>query len=206
MQCVVTTTSKLKLAAIATSVSSAHLTGISTADADLPAQPINSGRRCCHERIDFVKRQLTSNSHSGLDIDKKKELAVKVGGEGSGYDYIISIENGIDTIRYFEKGGDQEHFVDICYVVIENRDGVRFEAESYGIPIPIRYVEAARRATSTNYHELGFAVTAGSLIHQHYPHIPADNWMADPLFGGKSRMDQIQNALQLTLDLIRAQP
>src|SRR3989338_2798833 len=141
MHCVVTTTSKLKLDAIAASVSTAHLTGISTADADLPAQPINSGRRCCHERIDYVKSQLVR-----ADI--------------ADYDYIISIENGIDTIRYFEKGGDQEHFVDICYVVIENRDGVRFEAESYGIPIPIRYVEAARRATSTNYHELGFAVTA----------------------------------------------
>ena len=50
---------------------------------------------------------------------------------------------------------------------------------------------------------LGLKVTVGQIIHRDYPEIPADNWMADPRFGGHSRKDQIKQALQRALDQLQ---
>lgn len=121
------------------------------------------------------------------------------------YDYIISIENGIETLNHFDKGGDHAHFLDLCYVVLETKDGTRQEAESYPIPIGNCFINQAQAATSSNYKyaDLGFEVTAGAMIHQAHPDIPADDWMADPRFYGRSRVHQIASALaQIKIDAI----
>lgn len=194
---VATTTSKIKLETIQKVFAPTQLIPVSTADANLPAQPINSGLQCCRERIDYVKRWGV-NSPSPPTVDAGQHFMLPdVKQQVKEYDWIVSIENGIDTIHYFEKGGDHGHFVDICYVVLEDRHGRRYEASSFGIPIPIKFVDAARAATSSNYRhrDLGFEVTAGSMIHQLHPNIPADNWMADSLFGACDRRQQIEDGL-----------
>lgn len=121
MNIVVTSQSKIKLDAVKQSFPKANIQGAKSS-ALLPAQPINSGLICAHSRID------------GLILPKCADL-------------IISIENGIDTINHWEKGGDGNHFVDICYVVAQLPNGQRVEAESFAIPIPASFVRQAREAT-----------------------------------------------------------
>lgn len=182
MKIVTTTKSAVKLAAINKVFNPKEIIPFITTDAPLAAQPMNTGLRCCNERIDYVKAT--------------NEL-----GE---YDLIISIENGIDTKTHFKKGGDHQHFVDICYAVIEDKDGNRYESESFAIPIKMKYVENARKKTSSNYKysDLGLEITAGSMIAEEFPDIDHADWMKDPRFFGKSRVEQIESALNLLLKLI----
>lgn len=137
-------------------------------NADLPSQPINSGLVCARARIDA--------------LPEKSEL-------------VISIENGIDTINHYELGGDFHHFVDVCYVVLQ-QGGQRFEAASFGIPIPKKYVLQAQAATTANYpmRHLGYEFTAGQFIAKEFA-CPSNNWMALPHFGNHDRRDQIRDAL-----------
>lgn len=174
MKVIATTASAIKVNSIQKILKPSSIISISTAGAALPAQPINSGFWCCSERINYVKSLIKTE-----------------------YDIIVSIENGIDTINHFDKGGDHGHFVDICYVIIEDRQGNRYSAESYGIPIPCSFVNEAQLSTSTDYkHQMfGYEVTAGSRIHLKYPEIMSDDWMKHPLFFGKSRSFQIEDAL-----------
>ena len=142
--------------------------GIAIAHA-LPAQPINSGLVCAHRRLDALLSQPA--------------------------DLYLAIENGIDTIDYL-KDGDNTHFIDVCYVVAQ-RNGQRYEAASFGIPVEKRIVAQAMAQTAPNYahRDLGLEVTAGELLHKR-DGVAADNWMADPRHGGIDRTVQIQNALQ----------
>jgi len=174
---ITTTKSSVKLEAIKKILNPSSIISYSTENAGLPAQPVNTGLICCHERINFIK--------SMNDLSNIK------------YDYIISIENGIDTINHYEKGGDAYHFVDICYIVIEDNLGNRQEYESVAIPIPTKYLEKAQNATSANYkyRNLGYEYTAGSMINKEFPHIDSTNWMNDPKFGGFSRVKQIESAI-----------
>jgi non-canonical (house-cleaning) NTP pyrophosphatase len=174
---ITTTKSDVKINAIKQALEPLSIITYSTENAQLPAQPINTGLLCCNRRIDHVKN---------MNDDIKS----------TGYDYIISIENGIDTIDHYGKGGNSNNFVDICYVVIEDKLGNRQEYESIPILIPRKYVEQARKATSPNYQysDLGYEYSAGNMINNEFPHINSANWMADPMFGGFSRIDQIISA------------
>lgn len=176
MDLVICTESKIKVSAVTDVLKPQHIITSNTSDAPLPAQPINSGLSCCHQRIDYVKSSFNKS-----------------------YDLIIAIENGIDTITHLNKEGDHKKYVDICYVVIENHQGNRYEGESvdHYIPIPKKYVDRAREVTSSNYSygHLGYEVTAGDLIKQDYPDIDNSNWMLDSRFYGISRSEQIKSAL-----------
>jgi len=139
----------------------------------LPAQPVNSGLRCAHARLDALLA-----AHDA--------------------DLYLALENGIDTIDYAELGGDAQHFCDVCYAVAQRgRDGERREAASFGIPISKAIVAAARSATEPNYaqRDLGYAVTAGELLQRAHG-VDAANWMADARFGGVDRAVQILDALE----------
>lgn len=175
---ITTTKSAVKLDAIKKLLNPSQTISYSTENAPLPAQPVNSGLICCHERINFIK--------ANNDLSNTK------------YDYIISIENGIDTINHYSKGGDSLRFVDICYVVIEDNLGNRQEYESIAIPIPNKYLEEARNATSPDYkyRDLGYEYTAGSMINKEFPNINSANWMGDLKFGGFSRIKQIESAIR----------
>jgi non-canonical (house-cleaning) NTP pyrophosphatase len=176
---ITTTKSTVKLDSIKKCLNPSKIISFSTENADLPNQPINSGLVCCHKRIDYIKSNGDLNS---LNAD---------------HDFIISIENGIDTINHYSKGGDYCNFVDICYVVIEDKNGNRQEFESIPIKIPRKYVEKARNMSSANYihTDLGYEQTAGKMISLEYPHIDHANWMKDSLFGGVCRTKQIESAI-----------
>ena len=175
---ITTTESKVKLQAITDILNPTKIIPLSTSNAKIPSQPINSGEQCASFRIDYVK--------SNYPIVKE-----------TNYDFIISIENGIDTLDYMTKGGDHMHFVDVCYVVIENKIGKKYYSESYAIPIDMKYVYEARKLTPTNYEcrDMGLSVTAGSIINKYYPDVPADDWMKNEQFYGVSRIYQIEDAL-----------
>jgi non-canonical (house-cleaning) NTP pyrophosphatase len=175
---ITTTKSDVKLSAIKEHFKPTSIITYSTEFAELPAQPINSGLICCHRRIDHIKAENDINS--------------------TNYDLIISIENGIDTINHYNKGGDLNNFVDISYIVVEDKLGNRREYESIPIPIPRKYVEQSRKATSPNYkhYNLGYELTAGSMINKEFPLIDSANWMADPIFGGYSRKSQMLSAFK----------
>jgi non-canonical (house-cleaning) NTP pyrophosphatase len=182
---ITTTKSAVKLDAIKKLLNPSQIISYSTENAPLPAQPVNSGLICCHGRINFIKE-------NNLILNNIK------------YDYIISIENGIDTINHYSKGGDSSRFVDICYVVIEDNLGNRQEYESIAIPIPNKYLEEARNATSPDYkyRDLGYEYTAGSMINKEFPNVDSANWMADLKFGGFSRINQIESAIKNVKDIL----
>jgi non-canonical (house-cleaning) NTP pyrophosphatase len=170
MNIVACTTSHVKLQAISALFRPANITTYNTTGAPLPEQPLNCGYLCCQTRINFVKQQ--------------KLLE---------YDYIIAIENVIDTINYLSKGGDSHHYIDECHVMIEDVFGKQYHGISYGIKIHKKYVEQARFRTPLNYNEHGLSVTAGRMIAEENPEIDHANWMVKVY--GISRQDQIKSAL-----------
>jgi non-canonical (house-cleaning) NTP pyrophosphatase len=109
MNLVVCTKSNVKLEVVRDLLSPRTIETCDTNQAHLPEQPINSGLYCCHQRINYVHTQM----------DYKLD-----------YDYILAIENGIDTIDHLSKEGNSDNYIDICYVVIEDKYGNRFQGES----------------------------------------------------------------------------
>ncbi len=107
-------------------------------------------------------------------------------------DFIVSIENGLVV--------DKDNVKDVCYVVIQNKCGVRIECQSTGITVPLKYYQQVKHNI---YNELGLKYTVGEMIHQEFPEIPANNWMADKQFGGIDRKDQIAEPLAELLPKIK---
>ena len=164
---VLTSESRIKIDALSSLFPYAHISYYSTSDAEIPEQPINSAGKCAGMRIDYVK--------------ENNELPK--------YDAIVSIENGVVL--------DKDKFCDVCFVVFETCDGMRFVGNSKGIDIPPEYQDKLMDATPNTYklNNLGAPVTVGSLINQEHPDIPDNNWMAHPKFGGFDRRLQIRDAL-----------
>lgn len=142
-----------------------------------PNQPINSAEECALNRI----HKLTAEQLYAMD-------------------YIVSIENGIRLT--------DDLCEDVCVVVVKKiATNQTVSAESYSIPVDRKYYLLAKEASDAEAavaSPLGFApagikYTLGEMIHREFPEIPADNWMADPRFGGKNRKDQILDALKTAL-------
>lgn len=141
-----------------------------------PVQPVNSGFVCSVRRID----------HLGADLQTPDHL-------------FIAIEN---EIQVKEVQGKNE-ISDICNVTIRRGD-ITVTTQSYGIPLPEEYYVRAVKESDPAYANMddGLSLTAGSLIAKDHPEIKANNWMADPKFGGKDRSAQIKDALVASLQKI----
>lgn len=172
MNIIACTTSRVKLGAISELFQPANITTYNTSKAPLPEQPLNYGYFCCQTRINFVKQQPILE-----------------------YDYIIAIENVIDTIDHLSKGGDSHHYIDVCHVLIEDAFGKQYHGVSYGIKINKKYIDRARDRTPLNYsyRQHGLAVTAGKMIAEEDPKIAHDDWMER--LNGIPRKDQIKSAI-----------
>jgi non-canonical (house-cleaning) NTP pyrophosphatase len=110
---------------------------------------------------------------------------------------IISIENGMEITA------TSCHDV-CCVVLLDPRNHRCVHGISDPIPVDRKYYDQARaQSEPQNSGPLGLSVTVGQMIHQKFPEIPADNWMADPRFGGYDRKDQIKQALRRALDQLK---
>jgi non-canonical (house-cleaning) NTP pyrophosphatase len=140
-----------------------------------PNQPINSACDCATNRV------------TALQWDPSNPPYL-----------IISIENGIDITATTCQ--------DVCCVVLLDPHGHRcVHGLSDPIPVDRKYYDQAQaRSQSTGTSgPPGLSVTIGQMIHQEFPEVPADNWMADPRFGGYHRKDQIKQALERALDQLK---
>ncbi len=108
------------------------------------------------------------------------------------YDFVIAVENGIVVT-------DDDKMLDICYVIVQTKDGRQFCANDVGIKFASNWYLDALNQTPPDYPllHLGLSVTIGSMINRAYPHISKNNWMKE--FGGKDRIvtiaDQIAKCL-----------
>lgn len=138
-----------------------------------PVQPINSGYACSLRRID----------HLGPELQTTDQL-------------VVAIENEIQT----KCPDGHERIVDVCNATIR-RGPVVVTATSYGIPVPEEFYKQAIEASDPDYPNKaeGLSVTVGSIIEKAHPEVKANNWMADPRFGGQDRADQIKDALRAAL-------
>lgn len=106
--------SKIKQDAIRNFFGSLKMLTISTSNADLPNQPVNSALECSKIRIDYIK-----NNYQ-LPED---------------YLYIISIENGLVV-----KSGQVQ---DVCYVTVEDVYGSQYYGWSDPIEVPRQFYDRA---------------------------------------------------------------
>lgn len=141
-----------------------------------PVQPINSGRECSLRRIDHLGKALQTEDH-----------------------LIIAIESDIQ----FKEAEGGNTCNDVCHVTIRRGDIV-VSTESYPIPQPEEYYLKACKESDPEYanKEEGLSLTAGSIIARENPGVKANNWMADPKFGGMDRTHQIKDALVASLQKI----
>jgi len=80
-----------------------------------------------------------------------KELAKAVNSTKP-YDYLVAIENGI-----IHTGDESATWMDIAWVILEDKNGKQWSTSSGGVPFDTKHVEEARR--------LGFSsTTVGSVI------------------------------------------
>jgi len=136
-----------------------------------PKQPVNSGHQCATNRI----------NHLGTDVQNENTL-------------VIAIES---EIRAYKGEGDKEIVDDVAHVVI-TRNGFSVSSISSAIPVPVEYYEQAKKASDPENPNktLGLTITAGAMIEKAHPEVKANNWMADPRFGGIDRSKQIVEAVK----------
>lgn len=161
---------------------------ISTADAPIPEQPVDTGKKCALLRNKYMKKELGNTK----------------------YDMLISIENSIER----DPSNDVFRDIDWCDIIIEDKNGNIYSSRTmkiyYLIPhVDRKYYDMAKTKTSEDYEYLEdvFSVTIGSLIHEEFPDIPADNWMNDKRFSNKrggvvDRKEQISKIISGMLELI----
>jgi adenine phosphoribosyltransferase len=131
----------------------------------LPEQPYgdNCGFFCAKERMNFAKRRL---------------------GSFDPYDYVFSIENGIENEE------------DICFVLIWSPDVGLFAGKSFSIMPNEEYMNELYTLQFIAGHEnkkiWGFSQTLGSIIEKYNPGVDAKNWH---MLYGKSREEQILSGL-----------
>lgn len=154
---------------------SLELITISTKDAPIPEQPVNSGLECARLRNEYLKTKIG---------DQK-------------YDLLISIENDVVFGKRFD---ECDLIQDHCHVIIENNRGGKYTADAYAGGAPIKYFVDAKEATPADYPYLdkGLAVTMGSRVALEYPDIDPQDWMLDTRinpYASRSRTDSIREAL-----------
>jgi len=146
-----------------------HLETINCMDCKLPEQPIiddnNEGHCFAKERMNYARSLKDFND----------------------YDYVVSIENGIDIgINYW----------DICYVLIYHK-GLLSKGISFSIPIDPKYLselEKNHKMVDYNRKIYGYDMTAGKLMAKEDSKIDHRNWMKT--VAGIDRIDQITSALK----------
>nr|QBK89990.1 MAG: phosphoribosyl transferase domain protein [Pithovirus LCPAC101] len=167
---------------------------VSTKDAPIPVQPVNTGNKCAKLRNEYMKKELGNTE----------------------YDMLISIENSIGTMGFYnlENASDddnsedeEEDIKDACNIIIEDKKGDIFSSQSMVMDyecviVSKKYYDMAKKKTSEDYKYLkdGLSVTVGSLIHKEFSDIPANNWMKDELFGGMDRKEQINEIISEMLE------
>jgi adenine phosphoribosyltransferase len=149
---------------------------------NLPQQPINSLNSSVYqfamERFNYVKSQL---SHNELSL----------------FNYVISIENGIDySLQSFP--------LDICYVIIyDNAGKFLCRGKSYGIPVPSKTWNTlvTQNELVLHSHKIqGYSTTIGDILHKEDITINPKNWVKTV---GQDRTDQIKNALSKACNIMQ---
>lgn len=136
-----------------------------TTDFTIPEQPINeSTELCALARLNNIKKKLSF-----------EQLAM--------FDYLISIESGIDTIRCS----------DFCIAMIEFK-GKIFVGRSYDVPIDKKYIVELQKTNKSKSQFDGYHTTIGDIIVKDYPNINIKNWMLS--VANVDRKDHIMNALE----------
>jgi non-canonical (house-cleaning) NTP pyrophosphatase len=141
-----------------------------------PPQPVNSAIECAKNRILALVE--TRSIHRLPDL-------------------IISIENGLQV--------DAMTCADVSGVVMYQPQTDHW-VEAISDPIWVNcafYEEARAKSEAEGYFSpLGIKHTVGEMIQSHFPDIPANNWMADPRFGGIDRRRQMHQAISRAYDLL----
>lgn len=172
----------------------------STKLAQLPEQPFNSGKECAEHRNKFIKHLLNNEIlKESIDI-----LDIK-------YDFLVSIENSIDSDKIFSI------YKDVCHVIIEDKYGNKFYTTSAkcGVDININkeWIEDKMLAAIREKIKIeglnterytSLPITLGEVISKEHPEIDPKNWMADPRFGGISRTIQIESPLKSLIKSIES--
>lgn len=147
------------------------LRDINCFECNLPEQPIvdlfNSGFHFAKERMNFVKRK-ENFQH---------------------YDFVISIENAIDTSLY-------NIIEDKCFVLIY-AEGILTHGESFGINFDVKYFEELENNYEMIHYNkkiYGYGTTVGKLISNENPLVDHRNWMKT--LYGIDRIDQIKDAIK----------
>lgn len=171
-----TTESEIKIDAVKTWFSkkfgkTVNIKGVNCDGCKLPKQPIidelhdlGHSYHFAKERMNFVRRKENFNN----------------------YDYVISIENAIDS----------NHGVnDKCFVLMYSK-GIFGHGESIGIPFDIKYfteLEKDYKMVEYSNRIYGYDCTIGEIINKHDDSIDPKNWMEK--ICGVDRRDQIRNAM-----------
>jgi adenine phosphoribosyltransferase len=147
MNIVLTSKSKIKVAAVRDLYKVENLTCVSTSQCGNPEQPvgIENGLICCKRRIEwyFENFQVPDNT-----------------------DLIISIENGITA---------REQFQDLVHILVYTvDDGIYYYRCGGAVTFDRRYYELALEGSKP--HENGMSVTIGEIMHLEHRY-PKDNWM-----------------------------
>ncbi len=144
---------------------------IECGDLKLPSQPLNCTLSCAKVRLDYGKR-------------------IK-----PGYDYYVSIENGL---------WDIVNITDECQIIIEHKniiaDGL------FAIDIPSPYDDVIKEKTKfgklVEYNDTisGYKITLGELIQEDHKNTNPKNWMKEY---GTNRKDMIYSAFDNAFDNLK---
>ena len=184
----VTSTSELKLAAVRRFVTlDGTVTGFNCDKCNLPPQPIHG---------------LINDKYSNTHRFAKERIryAQKECPEFDQYDYVISIENGIDT--------HNGRVLDRCFVVIYHKTNfARGVSGMTGCQVPMKeWVELVTLNELQTYpgqkHVFGFNVTVGEILHDKHPEINPKNWILQ--VNKCDRKDQIFEGIQSAFENLYA--
>lgn len=177
-----TTTSQLKLRAVKNIFPSDkfEITTIKCDECGFPSHPYKSGGRCAKARLDYAAFKTFPQI----------------------FDYIISIENGIEKIHSCD--GDIK-YIDVCHVIIKYKGLISHSVGSIEFVIPQDKMFLLKQSKKYYIPELkikGYSRTIGGLLRDDYPNIDPRNWVLSVY--GQDRYHQIEDSLKCAQEKVQS--